>query len=225
MPLQTDPQPRRQPKQLRSRMMVETTVEAARQVFAEHGFEAATTNQIADRAGISIGSLYQYFPNKDSLILAVHKKHHEEVLAVVKGAMDRSQHLPLKDAIRHIIAANLEMHMKTPRLHTEFDAWIPARSKLVDQDGFQNEMAQIVLNFLSKRPDLQKGDQLKPAVIVIMNMVRSVLHATVGSVSDAESREQMLDHLCAGIYGSLNAVVQPLGQDVSAPAPASDGFG
>ncbi len=205
--------------------MVETTVEAARQVFAEHGFEAATTNQIADRAGISIGSLYQYFPNKDSLILAVHKKHHEEVLAVVKGAMDRSQHLPLKDAIRHIIAANLEMHMKTPRLHTEFDAWIPARSKLVDQDGFQNEMAQIVLNFLSKRPDLQKGDQLKPAVIVIMNMVRSVLHATVGSVSDAESREQMLDHLCAGIYGSLNAVVQPLGQDVSAPAPASDGFG
>ncbi len=205
--------------------MVETTVEAARQVFAEHGFEAATTNQIADRAGISIGSLYQYFPNKDSLILAVHKKHHEEVLAVVKGAMDRSQHLPLKDAIRHIIAANLEMHMKTPRLHTEFDAWIPARSKLVDQDGFQNEMAQIVLNFLSKRPDLQKGDQLKPAVIVIMNMVRSVLHATVGSVSDAESREQMLDHLCAGIYGSLNTVVQPLGQDVSAPAPASDGFG
>ncbi|QFT33431.1 HTH-type transcriptional repressor Bm3R1 [Labrenzia sp. THAF82] len=225
MPLQLDPQPRRQPKQLRSRMMVETTVEAARQIFAEHGFEAATTNQIADRAGISIGSLYQYFPNKDSLILAVHKKHHEEVLAVVKGAMDRCQFMPLKDAIRQIIVANLDMHMKTPRLHAEFDAWIPARSKLVDQDGFQSEMAQIVLNFLSQRPDVQQGDQLKPAVVVIMNMVRSVLHAAVGSVSDGESREKMLDHLCAGIYGSLNTVVQPVGQDVSVTAPASDGFG
>ncbi|MEO1110634.1 MAG: TetR/AcrR family transcriptional regulator [Pseudomonadota bacterium] len=203
MHLQTDPNQRRQPKQLRSRLMVETIVEAARQIFSEQDFKTASTNLIAERAGISIGSLYQYFPNKDSLILAVQKKHHDEVLALVKGAMDRSQDLPLRDAISLIVGANLDMHLQSPRLHAAFDEWIPTQSKHVDRESFQQDMAANVLNFLSERPDVDLGGQLKPAVFVIMNMVRSVMHAAVQDCETVPDRHQIIESLTVSILGCL----------------------
>lgn len=68
----TQPPPvaaRRAPKQLRSRRTVARILYAAARVFAEDGFEAATTNRVAERAEVSVGSLYQFFPNKAALLL------------------------------------------------------------------------------------------------------------------------------------------------------------
>ena len=63
--------PRKQPQQSRSRATVEFLLEAAAQVFGERGYLATTTNGIAERAGVSVGSLYQYFPSKDAILLAL----------------------------------------------------------------------------------------------------------------------------------------------------------
>jgi len=60
--------PRRLPLQRRSRETVAAILEAAAKVFGERGYWEATTNHIADVAGVSVGSLYEYFPNKDALI-------------------------------------------------------------------------------------------------------------------------------------------------------------
>lgn len=65
---------RRRPVQERSRQTVERILAAAAQVFGERGY-AATTNHVADAAGLSIGSLYQYFPDKDALLVALHERH------------------------------------------------------------------------------------------------------------------------------------------------------
>ena len=199
-----EPGQRRQPKQLRSRLMVEAIVEAARQVFSDVGFEAASTNHIAERAGVSIGSLYQYFPNKDTLILEVQRAHHEEVLEAMKSAMDYAGSLPLKDAIRTIVSANLDIHLRTPKLHASFEEWIPAETKLVDRSGFLEDLADAVANFLDKRPDLNMGDQLQPAVFILMNMVRSIMHASVRDEQASSRRDQIVDHLAESILGCLS---------------------
>ena len=69
--------PRKSPSQERSRQTVERILDAATRIFHEQGYAGATTNDIADEANISIGSLYQYFPNKDALLVALTKRHIE----------------------------------------------------------------------------------------------------------------------------------------------------
>jgi AcrR family transcriptional regulator len=72
--------PRKRPQQRRSRVTIDTIFEATIQVLLANGLDRITTIQIADRAGVSIGSLYQYFPNKRALLAAVVKRHVGEVV-------------------------------------------------------------------------------------------------------------------------------------------------
>lgn len=60
--------PRRKPRQSRSRATVDAILQATAQVLVRDGYQKATTNRIAERAGVSVGTLYQYFPNKDALV-------------------------------------------------------------------------------------------------------------------------------------------------------------
>jgi AcrR family transcriptional regulator len=69
--------PRKTPRQERSRQTVERILDAAAHIFHEQGYAATTTNDIADEADVSIGSLYQYFPNKDALLVALTRRHIE----------------------------------------------------------------------------------------------------------------------------------------------------
>jgi AcrR family transcriptional regulator len=69
---------RRRPVQTRSKQTVERILDAAAHVFGERGY-AGTTNHVAERAGVSIGSLYQYFPDKDALLVALHDRHLEQI--------------------------------------------------------------------------------------------------------------------------------------------------
>ena len=67
--------PRKSPSQERSRRTVDRILDAATRIFHEQGYTGATTNDIADEADISVGSLYQYFPNKDALLVALTQRH------------------------------------------------------------------------------------------------------------------------------------------------------
>lgn len=68
-------QPRKQPRQDRAEATRRRILEAAAHVFADFGYAAGTTNRIAERAEISIGSLYQYFPNKDAILVELMTAH------------------------------------------------------------------------------------------------------------------------------------------------------
>ena len=76
---------RKAPLQQRSRATVDTIVEAATRVLARRGWARFTTNEIAEVAGVSVGSLYQYFPNKLAIAEAIRQRHLEEVLEALAG--------------------------------------------------------------------------------------------------------------------------------------------
>lgn len=76
-------EPRREPRQIRSQRRVEKILDAAAAVFAESGFEATTTNAIAERAEVSIGSVYQFFPNKAALLIQLNLRCLEDLRATL----------------------------------------------------------------------------------------------------------------------------------------------
>jgi AcrR family transcriptional regulator len=85
----TSASPRKAPRQERSRRTVERILDAAARIFHEQGYTAATTNDIADEAEVSIGSLYQYFPNKDAVLVALTRRHIESATAGLADLLGR----------------------------------------------------------------------------------------------------------------------------------------
>lgn len=110
---------RRRPTQSRSQVTLDIILEAAALVFSEHGYAAGTTNRIAQRAGVSVGSFYQYFPNKDAVLVALVENR-------VNAGM-RSVETLLSDAVgtasdldallRSFVTAMVTLHAHEPDLH------------------------------------------------------------------------------------------------------------
>ena len=87
-------EPRKSPSQERSRQTVDAIIEAAAQVFERHGYAGGTTNRIAERAGVSIGSLYQYFPNKEAILAVLLERHVAEAERIVARVMEHVAESP-----------------------------------------------------------------------------------------------------------------------------------
>ncbi|WP_223190346.1 TetR/AcrR family transcriptional regulator [Nonomuraea terrae] len=111
--------PRKQPRQQRSRETVAAILEAAAQLFQRHGYGETTTNKIAERAGVSIGSLYQYFPNKDALLVALA----ENCLAEVEGHVSEvfsqagEERPGLHGLLTELVRRVADLHTDRPALH------------------------------------------------------------------------------------------------------------
>src|SRR5471032_3341611 len=85
---QTAFEPRKTPVQARSTVTVEAIAEATIQVLLSHGIDRLTTTRVAERAGVSVGTLYQYYPNKQALLFAVLEAHLERIATVLKQACE-----------------------------------------------------------------------------------------------------------------------------------------
>jgi len=109
--------PRKLPKQDRSNATVEAIVEATTRILEHGGVHKITTNRIAEVAGVSIGSLYQYFPNKEALMLEVAKRHSATMLRLLADKVQDLQDAPIPVAVRSYVNAMLKAHSVNPQLH------------------------------------------------------------------------------------------------------------
>ena len=99
----------RKPAQSRSRQSFAAIVEASAQVLEEQGYKGATTNRIAERAGVSVGTLYQYFRSKDEIFTALIEKESIAYLAAIEKNVPGPE-IPLDKAIRHMLEVGYANH-------------------------------------------------------------------------------------------------------------------
>ena len=113
----TDPlKPRKKPRQRRSRVTIDSIFEAAIQVLLANGLEAVTTVQIAERAGVSVGSLYQYFPNKNALLAAVVRRHVGEVVDSTIAACRSVHGKNIRDMCAAMMSAFVDAKTRKPEV-------------------------------------------------------------------------------------------------------------
>lgn len=114
MPRRPQPvlQPRKSPVQARSAASVEAILQATLQVLLAVGKERLTTTRVAARAGVSVGTLYQYFPNKSALLRAALQHHMEDILAAVQSVCHEQTGAPLQQMATALVTAFLAAKMK-----------------------------------------------------------------------------------------------------------------
>jgi AcrR family transcriptional regulator len=109
--------PRRIPQQRRAHETVAAVLDAVARILRREGIAAITTNRIAQVAGVSIGSVYQYFPDKRAIFDALHERHAEDIGHVVERALIDHAESPLAALLRGLIDALIDAHAADPELH------------------------------------------------------------------------------------------------------------
>jgi AcrR family transcriptional regulator len=146
---------RRNPSQGRSRQTVDAIVEAAAQLLVEHGRAGVTTNAVAERAGVSIGSLYQYFPNKEAIFASLQERHRDQVVPLIQHTMTRlaDPGVDMVDAMVGLMRAMAELHVEAPErlqaISRELREEIPAP----DLQAFSNAMTKLLAARFSRTED------------------------------------------------------------------------
>ena len=173
--------PRRAPSQSRSRDTVEAIVEAAAQVFERHGYAAGTTNRIAERAGVSVGSVYQYFPNKDSILVELTRRHLADGRVIAGELFERlnADEPPLRDGLRLLAAGMIDLHRDAPGLHRVLFEESPRPPALADELAEVEALAiAAVAEWLADYPEVTAPD-LTLAARYVAAIVESAAHRLV----------------------------------------------
>jgi AcrR family transcriptional regulator len=169
---------RTSPRQARSRATVDAILTAAAQVFARHGYAAGTTNRIAERAGVSIGSLYEYFPNKDALLVAILEAHIQEGEVILQKTMAelRTANRDLRSAVGRLVAAVVELHTRDPELHRVLfeETPTPRRVRRVLAES-EDRVTAMVTRHLKGHRQFARRDAALAARIVVQT-VEALVH-------------------------------------------------
>jgi len=121
MPVKRHMQARKQPLQQRSRETVAVILEAAARILEERGLEGYNTNAVAERGGISVGSVYQYFANKDALTLALIAKFETSLLEKMREAIAAAEGKNLAASLNLLVRAQLKVHAERASLNRSLE--------------------------------------------------------------------------------------------------------
>jgi AcrR family transcriptional regulator len=179
MPRKPATTPRKLPQQDRSRVTVEAILEATTRILVEEGYDKANTNRIAERAGISIGSLYQYFPNKESLMAALMEQHSQEMAELVETKLNRLFDSPLEIVIPEIISAVVAAHAINPRLHQVLSEEIPRSGRSPQMQQADERIAELLRTYLDRWQDLIHPQNIDLTVFILSRTVDALCHAAV----------------------------------------------
>lgn len=171
--------PRKHAAQERSRATVDALIEATARILVREGFEGASTNRIAAQAGVSIGSLYQYFPSKEALVAAVIDRHNRETMQLVRDAMAEVAAQPMEVAVRSLVAVAIEAHRIDPRLHRVLAEQIPRTGRLKNVEAFNRETYALVGTYLEGHRDELRTLDPGLAAFVCVTSVEALTHAAV----------------------------------------------
>jgi AcrR family transcriptional regulator len=193
---------RKLPTQERSRATVDAILQATAYILVKRGWHAMTTNAIAERAGVNIASLYQFFPNKEAIVSELERRHVEETRAKMAEVYLRHRGESLQERIRTLIEAVVAAHMVAPQLHRVFAERLPrgGQQDLAAEPGIVDAVAEL---FTRDLPDPN----------LVAWMIATVAHAAVhhGVIERSQDMKSgaLIDELVALLVRYLECPRKP----------------
>ena len=195
-------EPRKTPVQARSAASVEAILEATVQVLLDVGKARLTTTRVAARAGVSVGTRYQYFPNKSALLQAILRRHFDEILGAIESVCQEQRGKSLSQMATALVTGFLEAKMRNAKtsvaLYTVSDDVDGA--KIVQQMGSRSNKAIVELLKSAREP-------LATDTRVVASMLQGAMFGVSRRMLEASKAPDTLEAMRAGLQVMVRAYV------------------
>jgi AcrR family transcriptional regulator len=205
-------EPGRQPRQERGERRVEEILDAAAEVIAEVGVDAATTNAIAERAGSSVGSLYHFFPNKEAIIRALASRYDGELRAVNQAAIpEAAAKLPVPEMVEGIVTPLAHFIERNPAYMPVFHATRDPRNPGCMTEDLTETIVGLVEHLMAARTPSVPADLRRLRAGVAVELVHRMLnYAWTAPPAQREKIVRELKRLLALYAGMIASGEDPL---------------
>ena len=184
------------PKQQRSKDTVDVILAATARVLVKEGFDRASTNRIAEQAGVSIGSLYQYFPSKEALVAALVEQHIEHMSETLQAEMAKLADAPLAVVVRRMVTLMLDAHAIEPELHRVLNEQVPRVGRLHRVHEVEARMQRLGRAYFERRhKELRPGLDLDTAAFVVVQTIEALTHGAMIHGSAAPGRDALVEEI------------------------------
>jgi AcrR family transcriptional regulator len=210
MPPRTRTTPRKNPRQERSRATVEAILEATARILVKEGYDRASTNRIALAAGVSVGSLYQYFPSKEALVAALVDHHMNRMTELLTNKAAELADAPIQVAAREVIRAMIAAHRIDPDLHRVLVEQVPRLGRLQRIEEFETHTCTMLRAWLAARRKEIRPKNVDLAAFIVAHAVEALTHGAVLHRPELLHHEGLVDE-------ATELVVRYLSVDPDAP--------
>lgn len=195
---ETLPDPRKRPRQARSVATFEAILEAAARILESLGFAGFNTNAVAELAGVSIGSLYQYFPSKDALIVELIRRERAKLSTLIVEAIQQHDAADLKEKLKFIIQAAVQHQLSRPQLARTLEFASELIGKDVEESELQHELEIIISDLFIRSGILHAQIAAQDVIALSKGMINA---AGVAGESDLNHLQQRVEK---AVFGYLN---------------------
>jgi AcrR family transcriptional regulator len=166
--------PRKRPRQERSKATVDAILAATARVLVKDGYDGLTTNTVATTAGVSIGSLYQYFPNKEALVAALIEHHLDLKSAMTVAELQRTASLPAAQAVRAMIVLTIESYREQPDLKRVLIEQVPRVGRMAKIAALHAGTLQMITAILAAREKELSISDPNTAAFILMSAIEAI---------------------------------------------------
>jgi AcrR family transcriptional regulator len=183
--------------------MVEMIMRAAIRVLVRDGYEQLTTNRVAEEAGASVGSLYQYFASKQEIVGALLDQHIEQTMSQIRKELPQLSLLPVPQAVPRFVELMIESHRVQPELHRVFFEQLPRVGDYAKLETSLKEALVMAEAYLRAHASELEPQNHTLSAFMLVHTVESLTHAAVLSRPDYLATPEFVTEVSALILGYL----------------------
>jgi len=197
------------PQQARSATMVQSILDGAARVLAKHGMAGYHTTSIAEETGASIGSVYQYFPNRDAVTSALILRAHQELLVGLRRSIERTQDLPLEQALADLIETAIPSSPDALSLMR----WLELEEERLPRSAevlrLEAEIESLNASFLRRylSPERVADETLETISFDVVSIIRGMIDASLAR--RGRGGEGLPQRISRAVLGYLRPLLQP----------------
>ena len=170
---------KRRPKQDRSKATIEVILRASAHILESEGYPAFSTNHIAQIAGVSVGSIYQYFATKERILAVLIERHFDKLDSLFEKTMNEVIHAPMELATREVIRTMLAVHVVNPKLHRVLNEQIPKVGQSARFEKHHRHGMKLLRQYLEAHKNDLRIRNLDLGSLLIIKAMDSIVHSVV----------------------------------------------